>query len=128
MYPKALVFGVFDNLHKGHEYFLGEALKKTENLFVVVTRDEIVQTLKHKVPKYPLSERIARIQELDTRFHVVPGDEVLGSWEIFKKYPVDVVFLGYDQMALAEELKKQGITYEFLSSHFPEIHKSSLLN
>lgn len=123
----ALVFGVFDGLHEGHKNFLLQALKECDELIVVVTLPEIVQALKGRQPKYSYEERVTALQSFNTRLKIVPSDSLLGSWEVLKKHKPDIVFLGYDQQAIAEELKKQHIPFRFLEPHQPEKYKSSLM-
>ena len=149
---RGMVFGVFDNLHPGHEFFLLEAAKDCDELVVVVTLPEIVSLLKGKTPKKSLEERIGDIRDffadkkilsrtgVELEFFVVAGDKEIGSWNILKQYKPDVIFLGYDQQAIARELDKLkalvlpkleatsfGVfSYKFIESYEPEKYKSSL--
>ncbi|MBX9765278.1 adenylyltransferase/cytidyltransferase family protein [Patescibacteria group bacterium] len=124
----ALVFGVFDGFHDGHKFFLAEALKRTDELLVVVAPDRAVETLKGKKPRIPFVERARAVSEYDNRIRVLEGDDEQGSWKVLKNAQPDVVFLGYDQTAIADELKKMKIRFDFIESHDPHIHKSSLLS
>jgi cytidyltransferase-like protein len=125
---RGMVFGVFDGLHTGHEHFLKTAASRSSELVVVVAPDEAVRILKGKAPRRSLEERMAAIAAFNPAFMVVPGDEAPGSWQVIVSHEPDVVYLGYDQQALAGELDAHGVNYEFLSSHEPEKYKSSLLN
>lgn len=127
-YKKALVFGVFDGLHEGHRHFLSQALTLCDELIVVVAQSETVQTLKGHAPKYSYKERRSAITAFKDTLTIVPGDFVLGSWSAIHTHKPDVVFLGYDQYSIAEELKKMAIPMVFLESHYPETYKSSLLH
>lgn len=126
-YKQGIVFGVFDGLHLGHEYFLKEAAKRCDKLIVVVTQSKIVELLKNHQPKYSLFDRISKIKEYDKNFEVVPGDLILGTWSVLQKYPTGVVFLGHDQQSISEELEKINVLYFFIESYHPEKYKSSIL-
>lgn len=126
-HTQGLVFGVFDGLHLGHQYFLTEALKRSDNLVVVVTLDEVVASLKKHLPINCLAERMNRIKEFNSNLIVVPGDLVSGQWQVLKDNLYDIIWLGYDQQGIAKELDKLKIIYEFLKPYQPEVYKSSLL-
>lgn len=127
-YETGVVFGVFDGLHAGHQYFLTEAAKKCEKLIVAVTDGEVVLHLKGHLPRYEYAERVAAIQAFNPKLKVVQGDKTLGKWTVLKKYSPDIVLLGHDQQALAKELTKLHIPFVFLDSHHPEKHKSSIIH
>lgn len=127
-YKIGMVFGVFDGLHTGHQYFLTEASKRCEKLIVVVTLPAIVALLKKRLPHYEYEERVAEIRAFDPELKIVPSDKTLGEWNVVKKHAPEIIFLGYDQQTMAAELTKTGIPFVFLDSHHPEKHKSSLLN
>lgn len=127
-YKTGMVFGVFDGLHAGHRYFLTQASRRCEKLIVVVTLPAIVALLKKRLPHYEYEERVAEIQSFDSELKIVPSDKTLGEWNVVKKYTPEIVFLGYDQQAIAQELTKTDTPFVFLDSHHPEKHKSSLLN
>jgi cytidyltransferase-like protein len=124
---KGMVFGVFDGLHEGHAHFLREAASRCDELVAVVATDEAARALKGRAPKFSLSERIARVVALGAST-VAPGDEEQGAWRVLEKHAPDVVFLGYDQDAIAKALDARGIRYEYVSAHEPGRFKSSLLN
>ena len=126
IHAKGMVFGVFDNFHPGHEYFLTEAAKLCEELTVVVTPSLVVRLLKKADPKNSFDVRLAAICKYNVRYNVVQGDETLGSWTILQKYSPDIVILGYDQSGLAEELARRDVPYVTLPAHYPEKYKSSL--
>ncbi len=123
-----MVFGVFDGLHSGHLHFLRESLKRCDKLFVVVTPSEVVLILKKRHPKYSFNDRIEALRAQNLEFSVVGGDLVLGTWAVIKKHKPSVVFLGHDQQGIAEALKKINIPFEFISPHYPDKFKSSILN
>lgn len=128
-YPLGMIFGVFDGLHQGHRHFLLEAKKRCQNLIVVVAHPDIVALLKQRLPHHTLEERIHAIQSsFEGRFQVVPGDTKIGTWSAIKKFRPDIIFLGYDQEKLGEELEKLTLLHDFISPHYPEKFKSSLLH
>ena len=123
-----MVFGVFDGLHEGHKDFLRQALRRCERLIVVLTVPEVVQDLKGKAPKYTYDERASALAAFNAELVVVPSHARLHSWEVLRTNRPDIVFLGYDQQAIAGELEKLGVRFEFLEAHRPDKFKSSLLN
>lgn len=126
-FKRGMVFGVFDGLHPGHRHFLGEAQSRCETLTVIVAPDAVVSLLKNHPPRHPLPERLSALQEFDRQLHVVAGDEQSGSWNVLKKYPPDIVLLGYDQKRLAEELATMSIPFLFLPPFQPDKYKTSLM-
>ncbi len=123
----ALVFGVFDGFHEGHKYFLREALKRADEVIVVVAPDDVVQYMKGKTPKNSVSERLRAVSDFDNRIRAVEGDKIQGAWKVLINAQPDIVLVGYDQTAIADEMKKMGVRFDFIDSHDPHIHKSSLL-
>ena len=126
-YSRGIVFGVFDNLHDGHKYFLKEASQKCDKLIVVVTPTKIVKLLKKHPPKYSFKERVEKIKEFNQNFSIISGDLTLGKWNILKQNPSDIVLLGYDQKEISKDLEKLNIPYVFLEPYSPEKYKSSIL-
>ncbi|MEX0931200.1 MAG: adenylyltransferase/cytidyltransferase family protein [Candidatus Paceibacterota bacterium] len=126
-YKTGMVFGVFDRLHKGHEYFLSRAQKQCNKLIVVVTPDEVVLKLKQKKPSLGVDERVAKIVSFILSAVVVEGDKDIGSWQVLKVHTPDVVFLGYDQQGIAKEMEALNQSYEYIDSFQPERYKTSLL-
>lgn len=127
--PKAkrgMVFGVFDGLHPGHEFFLAEAARHCDELIVVVTLKEAAFLLKGRMPRQDISERIAAIKSYRQNFIVVAGDAVPGSWKVLADHSPDVIFLGYDQHGIARELDRLGFACRSIESFKPEVYKSSL--
>lgn len=121
-----MVFGVFDGLHEGHVFFLNEARKLCEELFVVVARDSVVEKLKGRIPHNSLQVRKDALSAI-SGIHIVDGDETMGEWSALRIYSPDMVFLGHDQQPLAVELERLGIALTFLGAHRPHKFKSSIL-
>ena len=128
MKKTGMVFGVFDCLHEGHRYFLAQAAEQCDKLFVVVATDEVVEKLKKRPPQQKYEERVRALAEFKADIRVLPSDVVVGSWEILEQVRPDIVFLGYDQQGIAEELRRRGMPFVFLGAHYPERYKSSLMH
>lgn len=127
MYHKAVVFGVFDRFHKGHEYFLDQAAELCKELILVLTLPEMSQAFKNKLPKHTYEERFRAIKTHNSTLTIVPGDAIIGVWTVFKTHKPDIVILGYDQQGIAHELEKMNISFMFLDAYFPDKYKTSLL-
>ncbi len=123
----AMVFGVFDTFHKGHEYFLTQAKSRCDNLIVVVTLSEVVALMKKRQPQHTLAERMEQVKNFCPDSTVIPGDSIMGEWNVFKTHTPDIIFLGYDQQGIAGELDRLGMKYEYIDSFQPEKYKSSFL-
>ena len=129
-----MVFGTFDGVHPGHEYFLAEARKFGERLVVCIARDSIVYELKGQPPKRPEIERREALAEDRHVDQVVYGDRELGSYRIVEEIAPDVIALGYDQVELKQSLanwiSSRGLSIELtdIASHRPDLYKSSLMN
>ncbi len=122
-----MVFGVFDGLHKGHEYFLHTASSQCEKLIVVVTPDSVVYELKHHAPRHSEHERAENIKKFMPDAEVILGDAVVNSWKVLEKHKPGTIFLGYDQQDIATELEKLKMPFVILEAHEPEKYKSSLM-
>ncbi|HEY4508179.1 MAG TPA: adenylyltransferase/cytidyltransferase family protein [Candidatus Paceibacterota bacterium] len=101
-----LVFGVFDGLHDGHQFFLREVRKLGNYLIVSVAQDKIVQEIKKNFPTYNLAERLKMLEESGLVDQTVPGDTELGAWSAVRKWKPDIVAVGYDQTPLEESLRE----------------------
>lgn len=121
-----MVFGVFDGLHAGHKYFLQEAGNLAEELVVVLPPDEVSKRLKGYAPKNLYDMRMSALFSFNPAFRIVQGDTSPGGWEVIAKEKPDMVFLGYDQGTIANELERRGTPYIVLAAHKPEEYKSSL--
>ena len=129
---RAVVFGVFDRFHPGHEWFLLEASKLCNHLTVVVARDEDVLSRKGRTPSQSLSQRLQTVQEFLPFATVTAGDNAAGEWMVFTREPIDICVVGYDQdalhKALAELKERRQLSFELilLKPYFPEKYKTSL--
>ena len=144
-FSRGITFGVFDGLHPGHQYFLTEALKQRDELIVVVTLDDVVLHFKNRLPKFSLTERMEKIQiflaewvkksntdlqKIDKKITVVEGDTIgeMGEWAVLKKHQPDVVFVGYDQQGVADEMTRLSVKTITIPAYFPDQYKSSIIN
>lgn len=129
-----MIFGVFDRLHAGHISFVRQARQYGDELIAVVARDEVTQELKGKTPQQTHDERIVALACLPEISRAVLGDETHGSYDVIAAHKPDVICVGYDQHALAEDLyaKMQGgtlpiIQIQWTIAHKPEQFHTSLL-
>lgn len=129
------IFGVFDGIHEGHLAFISEAKKEGDQLVAIVARDSVVEKLKNKKPINDEATRIAALLDVPDIDLVFLGDPEEGTYNILKEVKPQVIYLGYDQQNLSENIKeaiKKGILPEIEikmgNSHKPEIFKSSILN
>lgn len=129
-----MIFGTFDNLHKGHLYFIKKASKLGNEVIACVARDKNVLDLKKRVPLQTESERIRAVLNLEEVSDALLGDEKLGSYTSVKKVSPDIIALGYDQVELKRDLETwiksndQKIKIITLDSFEPEKYKSSILS
>ena len=130
-----VIFGVFDGLHEGHLSFISSAKKIGNHLVAIVARDEVVKELKGELPKYNEVERIKTLLENEDIDLILLGDPKMGTYNILKEVKPDVIFLGYDQKSLYENLNKTikngnlpEMEIVFGESYKPEIFHSSILN
>jgi FAD synthetase len=129
------IFGVFDGLHDGHLSFIKEAKKEGNHLVAIVARDRIVEKLKGKLPLHNEADRINELLKIPDIDLALLGDVKIGTYHILKEINPNVVYLGYDQKELYEDINK-AIKNGNLAKmkvvsgkpHKPEIFHSSLLN
>ena len=132
---KILIFGVFDSIHEGHLSFIREAREHGAHLVAIVARDSIVEKMKGKAPKYNEIDRINALLKIPEIDLVLLGDPDIGTYNILKEVAPDIVFLGYDQQSLYDNLKEKikegylkGIELILGSPHKPDTHHSSIFN
>lgn len=128
---KAMLFGSFDGLHKGHHNFIHQAEAYTHDLVIVLAPDSSIKKLKDKNPRFSEKERIHTLRENYPRHYIVLGDDIEGSWQVIKDHQPDIILLGYDQDALENALipiqEEYGFDIKRLLPFYPETYKSSLL-
>ena len=120
--------GTFDHFHPGHDFFLSQAARLGEELFVVVARDANVLRIKGKAPDQGEEERlgqVARQEVVDDARLGYPGSDFL---RVVADIDPQVIALGYDQKAppgLARAFPACRIVT--LEAFEPERYKSSLM-
>jgi len=99
-----LTFWTFDHVHKGHEYYLKKAKRFWDRLVTIVATDKNVEKFKKIWPKYPLSQRMQDVKDLQIADIVSPWNEDNPLiW--LKLYMPKVVCLGYDQHSFTQMLE-----------------------
>ena len=104
---RAVVFGVFDRLHPGHLAFLAQARAKAGKLMVIIARDESVTRLKGREPREAERMRAAAVRKSGLVSKVFLGDRREGEYRVLQKLAPDLVVLGYDQKALAKDIRSR---------------------
>jgi FAD synthetase len=107
---RVLATGTFDILHPGHILYLRKAKELGDELFVIVSRDSMVQ---HKSkPILPEQQRLQVVQALEMVDHAELGSE-RDIFEPLTLIKPDIIALGFDQYfdenKLQEDLKKRHI-------------------
>lgn len=129
-----LIFGAFDGLHDGHKAMLAEARTHAKRIVIVLPSDAAILSLKGKNARLSWKERAKALWQSELVDDVVRGDEILGTYNSIDLVKPDVIFVGYDQKELADNLaaylKSDGssIPIVTLSAYKPDRYKSSLLN
>ena len=125
---KVLTFGSFDPLHKGHIYYLKQAKKLGDKLFVIVSSDEKIKVVKHHKPRQNQEQRLQKLQELNIADKVLLGESA-GEYKLIDKIKPDIIALGYDQQ-IPQPLKTKVNKYKIitLKPYKPEIFKSSKIS
>jgi len=116
---KVVLFGVFDLFHKGHKYFLEHASTYGDEVYIILTLDEVVKKLKNRIPidnyitrkenilDYTSSLVESKDKKSKIKFNVVPCDKELGTYTILQQIKPDIICFGYDQSCLKEDLMKR---------------------
>jgi FAD synthetase len=134
---KVLVFGTFDPLHRGHEYFLGQAKKLGDELLVVVARDSYIRKVKNREPNLTEETRKLEVEKLRFADTVILGKEwpVADRYGLLRELNFDILVLGYDQKPkkadVEQELAKIGrgdVLVIRLKAYQPQRYKSSFIS
>jgi len=107
---RVLATGTFDILHPGHILYLRKAKELGDELFVIVSRDSMVQ---HKSkPILPEQQRLQVVETLEMVDHAELGSE-RDIFEPLTLIKPDIIALGFDQYfdenKLQEDLEKRHI-------------------
>lgn len=132
---KILIFGTFDGIHEGHLSFIKDAKKEGDQLVAIVARDEIVEKLKGKLPKHSEIERINFLLNIPEVDLVLLGDSEISTYKTVKEVNPNIIFLGYDQVALSEDLNRvlktgdlKDIEIKYGNPYKPEFFHTSIIN
>lgn len=134
MKTRVMIFGTFDELHKGHLNFFKQARSFMKNSFLIVSiaRDKNVLRIKGKYPDRNERARMALVKKCRLADKVVLSGINDSLPHILKMRP-DIIALGYDQKAyvknLKKDLKNKGLLVEIvrLKPYKEEIYKNHLL-
>ncbi len=130
-----VIFGVFDGVHEGHRKFIGQAKEQGAKLVAIVARDESVKRIKNKIPIHNEKDRLDTVSKIKEINLTILGDSEQGIYNILKEINPDIIFLGYDQIDLYNDLIEK-IEKGFLpqieliigEAYQPEKFHSSILN
>lgn len=129
------IFGTFDGMHEGHLAFIREVKNHGDRVVAIIARDQTVERLKGKKPLYNESSRIKNIMSIPEVDIAYLGDLNDGTYNAIKEIKPDLIYLGYDQQALFESLKKSikkkiipKIEIKIGEPYKPEKFKSSIIN
>lgn len=130
-----MIFGTFDLLHPGHHFVIKNAMNHGDRLVVIIARDQNVERIKKKTPKWTEQRRADAIRQAyaEDPVHVVLGDLEDFYVPVIAHKP-DVLAFGYDQRVdeqkVLKRLAEEGIRPQTLrlDSYYPEKYKSSLIN
>ena len=121
-----MVFGVFDNFHAGHRFFIEQSKKHGQHLIIVVARDKTVRQIKSRSPQWHELKRLEILRQRYSDATIILGDEQQGSYDVIKAHKPDLICVGYDQHALKTDLetKMPDIKIIEIKAHKPEEYKS----
>ena len=129
---KVLVFGTFDNLHRGHMSFLRQARRHGDFLVAVVARDSNVRKMKRRPPLQSEGTRAKVLRRFADK--VCMGERKV-TYNLIKKIKPDVICVGYDQKPSVADarkiLRKIGmgkVELRKMRPYKPSVYKSRILN
>jgi FAD synthetase len=103
--------GVFDILHPGHAFILGEAKSMGDVLVAIVARDSTVEKRK-RIPIVPEDQRVEMVRQLKPVDVAILGNEG-DPLKIIGEIRPDVIALGpdqhHDEQKIKEEMQRRGI-------------------
>jgi FAD synthetase len=130
---RVVIFGIFDGVHAGHRSLFRQARKYGDDLIVIVGRDSASLRWKGKNPMYSQETRLSLVVKEKWVDQAVLGDEEQSIYRVLEELQPDVICLGYDQEALAVDLKlwlqmhNKNTPAILLKPFKPNTHHTSLL-
>ena len=130
---RALVFGSFDIIHRGHLSFLKQARREGRWVIASIARDAFIKNVKHRDPVHTEQERITQILETGIVREAYLSDEIQGTYSTVTKAKPDVICLGHDQDKLRENLlewmksRQLEIPIRIMKPYKRHLYKSSKL-
>lgn len=130
---RVVVFGIFDGVHDGHRDLFRQAKEYADELVVIVGRDSASLQWKSKNPMYSQETRLSLVLKEKWVDQAVLGDEEQSTYRVLEELQPDVICLGYDQEALAVDLKlwlqmcNKNTPVIVLKPFKPDTHHTSLL-
>ncbi len=127
-----MVFGTFDYLHAGHEYYIKEARSLGHEIIAVLARDHTVQTIKGEAPDHNEKERLQNLKDTNWVNKAILGD-LKDKSKCIKNYRPDIIALGYDQFAFTYNLQKLIMDLKLdtkivrIEPYKPDLYKSSIV-
>ncbi|MCL2134654.1 MAG: FAD synthase [Candidatus Bathyarchaeota archaeon] len=103
-----LASGVFDLLHLGHVRYLEQAKHaggKNAVLIVIIARDSTVEKIKGIKPIMPEDQRKVLVESLKIVDQAILGYKDMAIDEMVNEIKPDIIALGYDQQAMAQNVK-----------------------
>jgi len=129
---RVLAFGTFDYFHIGHQYYLNEAAKLGDELYVIIARDDTVKQVKGFKTDENEKTRQKKVANWPTVAKAILGSKK-DKYDVLKKYKPDIICLGYDQYAFTQRLQNKIIELKLntkiirLPAYQPQIYKSSII-
>ena len=114
MTKRVLVFGTFDGIHPGHEFYLRSAKARGSELVVGVARDSHVLAFKGRKPVRPEHRRLQDIADLAYVDSARLCDEEISTFKMIDEVLPDIIVLGHDQ----NELERALIAWMGESGHY----------
>lgn len=127
-----MVFGTFDYLHAGHEFYFNQARKHGDEVIAVVSRDKTTKSIKGESPDHSEKERVKNLKNTEWVDKVILGDNK-DKTKCIKIYRPDIIALGYDQFAFTYGLKKLVMDLKLnteivrIKPYRPHVYKSSIM-
>lgn len=127
-----MAFGIFDNIHGGHEYLLKKAKEYGDELIVIIARDQTTRSIKGINPVNNENKRLRNLKKTGLADKVVLGNHG-DKHKVILQYKPDIIVLGFNQYAFTQTLQKTLIDNHLNSEiiriepFYPQVHKSSIL-